>query len=231
MSVKRWMTGIMSVLLMTGSQQAHAQEQPKKEHLPADPIPKPLPLPEPDTLSPLDLLNAHPPIPEDKVELPADAIPPAIDPETGMTEKRLHMHSLHTNETVDVVFWRQGAYVQEGLDEINRFLRDHRSGDVIEMDPELLSLVHRLYVDVGATGAIDIISGYRSPKTNAMLKKMGRNVATKSQHTLGKAMDVRFQGVTIEKMRDTALKYKAGGVGYYPGSNFVHIDTGRPRQW
>jgi uncharacterized protein YcbK (DUF882 family) len=235
MSIKRWMTGIMSVLLMTGSQSAQAQEQKpepvKKEYLPADPIPQPLPMPEPETLSPLDVLNAHPPTPEDKAELPADAIPPAIDPETGMTEKSLHMHSLHTNETVDVVFWRRGAYVQEGLEEINRFLRDHRSGDIIEMDPELLSLVHRLYVDVGATGAIDIISGYRSPKTNAMLKSIGRNVATKSQHTLGKAMDVRFHGATIEKMRDTALKYKAGGVGYYPGSNFVHIDTGRPRQW
>lgn len=214
------------LLMLAMATPAAAQE---KDDLPYDPIPKELPLPEPEIIDPLDVLKAHPPVPEEKADPPSD-FPPA-PPAQVTGEKTLHLHSLHTGETVEVVFWRDGEYVQEGLDELDRMLRDHRSGDVIDMDPELFSLIHRLYKDVGARGAIDIISGYRSPKTNAMLKRIGRNVATKSQHMVGKAMDIRFKNVSIEKMRETALRYEAGGVGYYPQSNFVHIDTGRPRQW
>ena len=168
----------------------------------------------------IETLNAHPPIPTEK------AMPPV-----SAGEKRLHMHSLHTGETVDVVFWRNGNFVPEGLRQLKHFLRDHRSGDEIDMDPQLFALAHRLYEDLGAKGAIHIISGHRSAKTNAKLKGMGRNVAKKSQHILGTAMDIRIPGVPLKLLRETALRYKAGGVGYYPKSDFIHIDTGRPRQW
>lgn len=224
-----WKCGVYAAALwlaMSGA--ANAQQAPGQiaaSPPPADALPQALPLPEPEIIDPLDVLNAHPPVPVYKAA-PQD-IPQR--PQTG--SRRLHLHSLHTGETVDVVFWRSGRYVPEGLAELNRFLRDHRSGEVIEMDPELFSLVHRLYTDVDGKGAIDIISGYRSPKTNAMLKSIGRNVATKSQHTLGKAMDVRIKGVSIERVRDTALAYQRGGVGFYPQNDFVHVDTGRPRRW
>lgn len=224
--------GLLWLTVATGAAAQMATEYPYDpipSPPPADPIPQEKPLPEPVIIDPIDVLNAHPPIPEEKAAPPVDAVPPKPQAEKGT--KKLHLHSLHTNETVDVVFWRNGAFVDEGLEELNRFLRDHRSGDTIEMDPELFVLVHRLYTDVRGRGAIEIISGYRSPKTNAMLKSIGRNVATKSQHTLGKAMDIRIKGVPIKRIRDTALGYKRGGVGFYPQNDFVHVDTGRPRQW
>lgn len=146
-------------------------------------------------------------------------------------EKRLHLHSLHTGETIDVVFWRNGEFVPEGLQQLKHHLRDHRTGDEIDMDPNLFTIVHQLYEDMGAKGAIQIISGHRSAKTNANLKSAGRNVAKKSQHVLGTAMDIRIPGIPLKLMRDTALSYKAGGVGFYPHDDFIHIDTGRPRQW
>ncbi|MCH2547503.1 MAG: DUF882 domain-containing protein [Alphaproteobacteria bacterium] len=209
-----------------------------KEEFPYDPIPSPPPfdpipteqvLPEPELIDPMDILNAHPPVPSDKADLPMDVKPAKPQKKTG--SRRLKLYSLHTGESVDVEFWRNGKYIPSGLKELNHILRDHRSGDEIDMDPELFSLVHRLYTDLGATGAIHIISGHRSAKTNAMLKSIGRKVAKKSQHILGTAMDIRIPGIPIKKIRDTALSYKAGGVGYYPTSKFVHVDTGRPRQW
>lgn len=156
-----------------------------------------------------------------KVEKPVPAIAP----------KRLHLHSVHTGETINIVFWRDGAYIPEALDKLNHFLRDHRSGAVTQMDPELFSIIHRLYGAVDGEGPIEIISGYRSAETNAMLRRMGRNVARKSMHVIGRAMDIRIQNVSAKKVRDTALDFKIGGVGFYPKSNFVHIDTGRYRFW
>lgn len=99
------------------------------------------------------------------------------------------------------------------------------------MDPELFMLIHRLYDDLDATGIIEVISGHRSKKTNDMLRRIGRKVAKRSQHILGKAIDIRIPSVPLKKVREKALSYGAGGVGYYAKSNFIHIDTGRPRFW
>lgn len=162
--------------------------------------------------------EAHPPIEK-------EALVPSLP------SKSLHLKSIHTHETINLVFWEDGAYIPEALAKLNHFLRDHRTGDVTTMDPELFMIVHRLYDDMDATGPIEIISGHRSKRTNDMLRRQGRKVATKSQHVLGKAMDIRMPGVPLKKLRDTALSYGLGGVGFYRVSNFVHVDTGRPRFW
>ncbi|WP_417451018.1 DUF882 domain-containing protein [Kordiimonas sp.] len=163
-------------------------------------------------------VTAHPPPPK-------NAIVPHLD------ERRLHLRSIHTQEEIDIIFWRDGAYVKTALERLDHFLRDHRSGDVIRMDPELFMLLHRLYDDMDGEGPYEVISAHRSAKTNAMLRGIGRNVAKKSQHVLGKAMDVRLPGTSLKQMRDTALGYGIGGVGFYPGDGFIHVDTGRPRFW
>lgn len=202
----------------------------QSKQFPYDPLPFATnPTLEPNNATPLEMLKANPSAPIDKAPPPMDRVLPAFRDKTG--EKRLHLHSLHTGETVNVVFWRNGYFVTEGLSELKHLLRDHRSGDEIDMDPKLFSLLYQLYADLGGKGAIHIISGHRSAKTNAMLKSKGRNVAKKSQHVLGTAMDIRIPGVPLELLRKTALAYKAGGVGYYPQNDFIHIDTGRPRQW
>jgi uncharacterized protein YcbK (DUF882 family) len=227
-----WITAAFVATVGVSSVHAGQQEfpyDPIPDPPAYDPVPQEKPLPEPMIIDPLDVLNAHPPVPAEKAAPPVRAMP--AKPQKQWGEKRLRLHSLHTGETVDVVFWRNGHYVPQGLRELKHMLRDHRSGDEIDMDPELFALVHRLYTDVGGKGAIQVISGHRSAKTNAMLRRIGRNVAKKSQHVLGTAMDIRIPGVPLKVLRDTALSYKAGGVGYYPQNDFIHVDTGRPRQW
>jgi len=149
----------------------------------------------------------------------------------SLPEKSLALHNLHTGEEATITFWRDGAYLKEGLAKLNHFLRDHRTGDVTEMDPELFMLVHDLHRQASFDGRIDIVSGYRSKKTNEKLRAMGRQVAKRSQHIQGKAMDIRFPGYPVKKLRNLALKEGRGGVGYYPKSRFIHVDTGRVRQW
>ena len=117
------------------------------------------------------------------------------------------------------------------LAEVNDFLADFRTGDAIVIDPELLDLVYDVRASLGSNGTYEVISAYRSPKTNEMLRNLGRGVAKKSQHLLGKAIDVRLRNIDSIDLRDAALKIKRGGVGYYAKSDFVHIDTGRVRRW
>ena len=144
--------------------------------------------------------------------------------------KKLHFYNTHTNESINIVFY-QGGYIRSALKKLNYFFRDHRSGEVINMDPKLFLLAHEVYRRVGGKSRIEVISGYRSKRTNAIMRAQGRNVAKKSLHTTGQAMDIRIPGVSLRKLRDTALRMRAGGVGYYPKSNFVHIDTGDVRRW
>lgn len=146
-------------------------------------------------------------------------------------EKRLKLYNLHTHERIDVVFWRNGGYVPEGMGALNHFLRDFRTGEDADMDRKVLMLVHDLYRHVGATGHIEIISGYRSPETNRKLGQEGRNVAKRSLHTLGMAMDIRMPGVPLKKLAKAAADMKRGGVGFYPHDGFIHVDTGRVRYW
>ena len=137
----------------------------------------------------------------------------------------------HTGESVSVVYKAGDRFVPEGLASLNQFLRDHRSGDVTDMDPAVFDVLYELREAVGGTEPFHLISGYRSPKTNEMLRAMGRNVAKRSQHMEGRAIDVRLPGVDLSKLHETALAMQRGGVGYYPGSDFIHVDTGRVRSW
>lgn len=149
------------------------------------------------------------------------------------TERQLSFYHTHTGKRLDVVYARDGHYVPAALEEINNFLFDFRTGDAAEMDPELLDLIHDVREALGSDSTYQVVSAYRSPKTNEMLrgKSQKSGVAKNSQHILGKAIDVRLEGVSTAKLRDQALAMKRGGVGYYEASDFVHIDTGRVRRW
>jgi len=147
--------------------------------------------------------------------------------------RTLKLYNTHTKERVSITFKKNGRYLPQGLREANRFLRDWRRNEIIKMDPELLDLVWEVYQKVGARDSIYVVSSYRSPATNNMLRKRSSGVAKNSQHTLGKAMDFYIPGVNLSKLRATGLRKQVGGVGYYPrsGSPFVHMDTGRVRHW
>ncbi len=147
-------------------------------------------------------------------------------------ERKLSFYNTHTSETLKTVYWADGRYVPEGLRDANKILRDWRTGDITSMDPELLDLLTHVRSVTGAEAKpIHIISGYRSPKTNAMLREHSNGVAKKSLHQLGKAIDIRIPGVDLGYLRKAALSLKEGGVGYYPAQDFVHVDTGRVRFW
>lgn len=146
-------------------------------------------------------------------------------------QRALSLHNLHTGERLTRTFWADGEYLIEPLADIDHVLRDHRSGDVHPIDPHLLDLLHRLRHSVDSSKPFDIISGYRSPRTNAMLRGNSSGVAKKSLHMQGKAIDVRLPGRQLSTLREAALSLKAGGVGYYSKSDFLHMDTGRVRRW
>lgn len=145
--------------------------------------------------------------------------------------RQLSLYHTHTHLTLDVVYYENGEYVKSALDEINRFLKDFRTGDVADMDPKLLDLLHEVRNELGSDRTYEVISAYRSPQTNEMLRANTTGVAKNSQHLLGHAIDVRLRGIPIENLRDTALDLQKGGVGFYEQSDFVHIDTGRVRRW
>jgi uncharacterized protein YcbK (DUF882 family) len=147
--------------------------------------------------------------------------------------RTLKLYNTHTKERVSITFKKNGRYIPSGLREANRFLRDWRRNEITKIDPELLDLVWEVYQKVRARDYIHVVSSYRSPATNNMLRKRSKGVARNSQHTLGKAMDFYIPGVNIRKLRETGLRKQVGGVGYYPrsGSPFVHLDTGSVRHW
>ncbi len=154
-----------------------------------------------------------------------------IERTLGIDERRLSFFHTHTLETLDVVYAQDGQYVEQALIEINEFLGDFRTGDLITIDPALLDFIYDIRAALGGTGTYEVISAYRSPKTNEMLLSRGSGVVRNSQHLLGKAIDVRLDGVDLKDLRDIAIAMQRGGVGYYEKSNFVHIDTGRVRRW
>jgi uncharacterized protein YcbK (DUF882 family) len=150
------------------------------------------------------------------------------------TDRReLSFYHTHTGKRLDVVYWQDGHYVEPALRDINDFLSDFRTGDLVRMDPRLLDLIYDVRESLGSEGTYQVISAYRSPKTNEMLRTRGANsgVAKKSQHLLGRAIDVRLEGVKTARLRDAAIAIGRGGVGYYESSDFVHMDTGRVRRW
>jgi uncharacterized protein YcbK (DUF882 family) len=138
----------------------------------------------------------------------------------------------HTNERIELVYAVADDYVPDALGSLNRFLRDHYSGDIGRIDPRLFDLLHQVQQLVGGTRPFEVISGYRCPTTNMTLRqKGGGGVARNSLHMEGRAIDVRLPGVMLADLRDAAVSLRAGGVGFYPGQRFVHIDTGRVRRW
>ncbi len=149
--------------------------------------------------------------------------------ETG--QRLLAMDNLHTGESLEVSYWADGSFRPEALLQVNEFLRDHRTGEVHDIDTGLLDQMYRLQRATGVERPFAIISGYRSPATNAKLHNASSGVARKSLHMQGRAMDIRLPGVRLATLRDSALSLEAGGVGYYAKSDFIHIDTGRVRRW
>jgi uncharacterized protein YcbK (DUF882 family) len=153
----------------------------------------------------------------------------------GGETRTLSLYQVHTKESLTVTYMVNGRYVPSALKKINYLLRDWRRNETIRIDPKTIDLMWELHADLGSKQPIHIICGYRSASTNGFLKKIGRNVARKSQHILGKAIDLYFPDVKTERIRNSALVRQIGGVGYYRSSGgptgFVHIDSGKVRHW
>ena len=158
----------------------------------------------------------------------------AIAPVSGVwaaNERRVSLHNLHTGERINQPYWMAGDYLPQSLSAINSVLRDRRSGEVYPIDPGLLDLLSALQQRLGSNEGYEVISGYRSPASNAMLHKASDGVARRSLHMQGKAIDIRLPGTGLETLHEAARQMKSGGVGLYAASNFIHVDTGRVRYW
>jgi uncharacterized protein YcbK (DUF882 family) len=149
----------------------------------------------------------------------------------ALPARSLSLVNLHTGERLQAVYWEAGAYVADALAAFDKVLRDHRTGETHEMAPGLFDLAVALTIRLDVNETVQIISGYRSPRTNAALHTASSGVATHSLHMEGKALDVRIAGVDLTRLRDAAWSLQSGGVGYYPASDFVHVDVGRVRRW
>jgi uncharacterized protein YcbK (DUF882 family) len=145
--------------------------------------------------------------------------------------RNLAFHNLHTDEKLRISYWKDGAYDRKALARINHILRDHYSGDAASMSPRLIDLLYDLQYKVNNDKPVEIISGYRSPQTNMVLARARDGIAKNSYHTRGMAMDIRMTGTSLPKIHNVALAMRRGGVGYYPDSQFVHIDVGPLRRW
>lgn len=159
------------------------------------------------------------------------AMPAAYANIAKQPERKLSLYNLHTGEQLRTTYWVAGEYQRSELSAIYHLLRDHRTDEVAELDDKLIDLMNLLHLQMAAKQPFHIISGYRSPKTNENLRKTSSGVARKSYHTKGQAVDLRLPDRDLADLHRTALKMEAGGVGYYPKSNFIHIDVGPVRQW
>ena len=154
--------------------------------------------------------------------------PPVLDTASA---RSMTLVNINTKETLTVTFWSNGAYHRDALDQLNHFLRDSQNNLQTEMDPLLFDVLWHTMSLVGYNGPVEVLSAFRSPATNAWLASMSRGVARDSQHMNGNAMDIRFPGVPVFKIRQAARSLQMGGVGFYPRSGFVHLDTGPVRYW
>jgi len=154
--------------------------------------------------------------------------PPAF---SAPAARRLKFENLHTGETLALDYWSDGAYHPQALADINKVLRDFRTGEVHAIEPKLLDLLHDLNLGLETTAPYQVISGYPSPRTNAALHEQSSGVASKSLHMQGMAIDIRVPGRHLGAVHNTALSLGRGGVGFYPSSDFVHVDVGRVRKW
>src|SRR5262245_59037192 len=161
------------------------------------------------------------------VPCPAFALKRAAQP----LERALAFYNVHTGESLSTVYWVQGQYLPEALRDINYILRDHHAEHVHPIDPLLLDLLYTMNTMAGWRDPLHVLSAYRSPATNAMLRLYYAGVAEHSMHMEGKAVDVRFVGGDLQMVRRLATALQWGGVGYYPWADFVHLDTGPVRSW
>jgi uncharacterized protein YcbK (DUF882 family) len=159
---------------------------------------------------------------------------PERAPWTPARERELAFFNTHTGERLTTTYCCNGEYQPDALERINFILRDFRVNEIKPIDPKLLDLLHELRAALSVDSPYHVISGYRSPQTNAMLRARGgadSGVASGSMHMVGRAIDIRVPGVELDHLREAARSLKLGGVGFYPSSNFVHVDTGRVRFW
>jgi len=144
----------------------------------------------------------------------------------------LFLYNTHTGERMKIVYRRGDEYLPEALTKLDYFLRDHRTGDVRHFDPRLYDVLADLTFSIGRPGGeIDIVCGYRTPSTNEALRARSTGVSKNSLHIQAEAIDLRMPGIDTQKLRKAALELRRGGVGYYPRSDFIHVDIGRVRQW
>ena len=146
-------------------------------------------------------------------------------------ERTLRLYNTHTGESLRRVFWAEGQFIPDALQDINKLMRDHRNDKIAAIDPQLLLLVNEVSNKFGDGQQLHIISGYRSPESNAKLAARSNGVARHSMHMDGKAIDIRLPGKNLAQLHKAAMSLRGGGVGYYPDSQFVHMDTGRVRYW
>jgi len=148
-----------------------------------------------------------------------------------VAEKSLALYHTHTGEKLNAIYWAEGNYLNDSLREINYILRDPRDNEVHAIDPRLLDLLFAISEKIDAARPFHVISGYRSPKSNAFLRARSGGVAEKSLHLVGKAIDIRLPGRDTRSLQRAATALQRGGVGYYPKSDFIHVDVGRVRYW
>ena len=158
----------------------------------------------------------------------------SLSPSLGWShhlKRSLKLHNALTGENLKVEYWAEGEFVPEALKELNRFLRDPHNGKVTEIDPKLFHFIYDIAKKLEVTDTINIMSGYRSPATNDRLRRRNAAAAKGSFHVKGQAVDIRIPGYNTKSVRRVALDLRQGGVGYYPRSRYVHIDTGPVRNW
>ena len=167
--------------------------------------------------------------------LPISPLVRATDiPGKSLPEYRIRLYHTHTQERLDIIYRQGDSYIPAALAQLDHFLRDHRTGDVHHYDPRLFDVLHELTASLGDSGAeINVICGYRSPWSNEFLRTRSPHtgVARHSLHMQAEAIDIRLPGIATSAVREAALRLHAGGVGYYPSSNFVHVDVGPVRRW
>jgi len=157
---------------------------------------------------------------------------PVPTPDLDLSSPRsLSLVNFNTKEELTVTYWSNGSYHRSALDQLNQFLRDSRDAGTTEMDPLLFDVLWHTARISGYSGQVEVLSAFRSPESNAWLASVSRGVARDSQHINGNAMDIRFPGVPVFRIRQAARSLNMGGVGFYPRSGFVHIDTGPVRYW
>lgn len=144
---------------------------------------------------------------------------------------KVSFRNQHTGESFNGVYRVGNKYLPDAFDQINHVLRDFRTGEEFPIDPRSIDIVYMLQSKTGTKQQLEVLSGYRSPKTNAMLRQVSTGVAKNSLHMVGQAIDLRLPGYSTSRLRDVAIDLRAGGVGYYPKSDFVHVDSGKVRHW